>query len=923
MKALFLRPDRARTTLSRIDATGRIFEELSGGKGREAGKHSFISAFGRKPDEIREHFKCSPRIAVLTKRDGIPPNFAALYLSLLAASADDDTFQEGNFRMRFAALLQIDELQGFQFQDLPALWSEFARWSQNRSAKLGDCAQLLLPDPQHERRIGHSKRLAFPSYRDENLLRGALAESGVDSSAPFHAVSQAAYARLGKFSQNFKDELAVFMSLVYSASMQEAYDSPFWGAVRDITREEEEKQQLKNGRFCVQLDTADPLYPEISVLSDEVGARVLGKDGAAQLARGRGIYTAIWSGSSLRNSIDDLLALAGKNKGFARSRPGAALAAGCLPFFHDPLGSLSSDGRYFENGPCCLLVRSSIGPRIQALSEHLGLQYSSMGSSATLGGWSIFAFGAMSRLCLDRLALEVPIGARRFLAQGWMPAQPRIAGGARYGQAVLLTPASNPFVRLEGATAGQYAITGESNTELAAGELAGSDEGLYIPPASLAGLRGQALCRYTLQVGGTGAISVLEVPVIDEVPPAPLRAIGDREAWLVDGRLGTLETLADSGRPAAAAPPAGGGSFRPIGGPSPLLKTAQIPPGECARVDLNAILPALDWLAEALSLRYQKRAALSFEDLKGHLRMAAEAAGIPAWKLRRALIASGWLQPIESRLSPHSVVAAGERTISWTRKGTGVSVRICGMLTRYERCALAEGLGAGECARRLAAPAMAVSVGCIELELPSEDRAVQIAAQLGLRIVDPHETASDVLGGLMQSMTKACLAAVPPEGSDVSMWDESNSQWAPEKAHREQIQIGAILRSEGKQRNSYYINMGSGCRHTDSFAWALMIKAACSAAGLGVVADSGDVDWARQLVGLPHALCRWWMHSGGGIIAVADDGNFAFRGGSGRHLWVDIATPARRKQEGRDESTASTRRALALKLLKGRQARCD
>ena len=71
--AFFLRPDRARTTLSRIDATGRVLEQLSGGQNRTVAKRGFLSAFGSNVQSIKDQFTLSPRIAVLTKRDGIPP----------------------------------------------------------------------------------------------------------------------------------------------------------------------------------------------------------------------------------------------------------------------------------------------------------------------------------------------------------------------------------------------------------------------------------------------------------------------------------------------------------------------------------------------------------------------------------------------------------------------------------------------------------------------------------------------------------------------------------------------------------------------------------------------------------------------------------------------------------------------------------
>jgi hypothetical protein len=820
VKALFLRPDRARTTLSRIDATGRVIEELSGGQDRPSAKRRFISAFGRDPEAIRNQFKLSPRIGVLTRRDGIPPNFAALYLSLLAASADDDTFQEGNFRMRFAALLEIEELQNFPFQDLPALWKQFASWSKTRAAVAGDCAQLVLPDPQHEKRIGHAKRLAFPSYRDEIYLRSALTDFAVDSRDPFHAVSRAAHERLVKFSQTFKDELDGFRSLVNAERMQEAYDSPFWGAVRDITREEEEKQVLQSGRFCVQLDAADPQFPELSVLTDERAALAFGKGRAMRLPRARGAYVSVWAGLSLEATIGALLALVDRDKGFARSRPGAALKAGCLPFFLDSFGNLSSDGRYFEGGPCCLLMRSSATPRIKALVNHVGLQCSKMGMGEIAGGWTLLSFSAASRLFMDRLAQEVPAGARRFFAQGWIPAQPRIAGAARYGQAVLLTPASNPFVRLEGTGAGQYAILGDSGIELAAGDLRGSEEGFYIPPAKLVALEGQTQCRFSLQAEGTGASHVLEVPVIDRAPGAPLQDASNRHTWLIDGRLGVRESLAESFLQAPTPTSGNSPRFEHLGGSRPLLTPAHIQAEACIRQDVHAIHPALDWLAEAVSLRYQTRGALQFDDVKGHLRMAGEAAGIEVWRLRRALVAGGWLQPIESPLSPHGAVAAGSRTISWTRQGARIIARICGMLTKQERCALVHGSAGRDSIWRLVDPGMALSIGCIELEISSEERAIEVASMLRLRAVGSRESTSDVLGGLLLSRTKAATADAPAPGVEVSLWDGSSFQWIPEKASRMLLPAGSILRSEGRQRHTYYIKVNTGYRRTDSFAMA-------------------------------------------------------------------------------------------------------
>lgn len=921
VSVVFLNPIRALTKLSRIDVTGRIFEQLAGDRSSAEAKRNFIAAFGRDPRSIREHFNCSPRNAVLTKKDGIPPNFAALYLSLLAASADDDTYTEGKFRSRFAALMQIDELHSFGFHDLPQLWRELAGWSRRRSESAGDCAQLLLPDPpQSEKLIGHSKRLAFPCYKDEIQLRSLLAAAKLDSSSKFEEVNRAVHDRLALFSASFKDEIAAFNALVSAALMQDAYDSPFWGAVSDITREEEDQQFLTNGRFCIQLDATDPFSPDFCFLSDDVGASALKVNNISPLSMRSGVYGWSWNGQDAKSTIAFLVAFASRYQGFARSKAGAALRAGCLPFFLDSLGSMSSDGHYFDDGPACILLRSDHAPGVLAMSKHLGLKCEEMGRSGSLGSWVICAFSSLSRACLGRLAAELPEGARRFLEQGWSPAQPRIAGAARYGQAVLLNPASNPTIRLAGAICGHYRILGKADAVLAAGELVASNDGFYIPPASLAALSGQLSCRYTLQVGEAGGTSVLNVPVLANVPSAPVRVLLDKDAWLVDGPLGTLQALAETGIAYPAGRTTAGSAIGLIGKPRALFaKSEAAALAKCVRTDLQALPAVLDWLAEALSLRYQRRATLPFKELDVHLKMASEATKIPRWKLLRILFASGWLQTMESRLSPHRIAALGERTISFSEDSDGVAARICGMLTKHERLVLQNSLGTGESATRLAVPERALFVSCIELRLSEAGRPAQLASHLGLRLVSREHRACSPLSGLLQNMTKAVQVNSPPRDADVSIWIESQHQWTAVAGFDNAMLGGALLKAEGRQRNTYWIKAAGYYWQTDSFAWALAIKAACSSAGLGTMSQNGDVDWSSELIALPCTISNWWMRFGGGSLAIAHDGHLAFLGGSGLDAWEGIAFPGHASGFAKVyENKADLRRLLALKIRRAR-----
>jgi len=581
---------------------------------------------------------------------------------------------------------------------------------------------------------------------------------------------------------------------------------------------------------------------------------------------------------------------------------------------------MSSDGRYFEDGPCCVLMHSNATQRIKSLASHAGLPCSQIGTEETAGQWCLLFFSAVSRVFMERLSLEVPAGARKLFVQGWVPAAPRIAGAARYGQAVLLTPASNPYVRLEGAVAGTYAILNASGKQLAAGALCASDEGFYISPSQLVGVEGQALCRLSLQTEGADASHFLEVPVVDRAPGAPLEFPESRTEWLIDGRSGVRESVAASLLPAHGSRAAKDSRPAHLSRRQQLLSPATIHAAPCERVSVDAIHPALDWLAEALSLRFQTRGALQFDELKAHLRMAAEAAGIDSWRLRRALIAGGWLQPIESPLSPHGAVAAGLRTISWVRSGHRIIARIRGMLTKQERSALASESSDGDRTQRIADVGMPLSIGCIELDIGSEERALKIASMLRLRRLSQRETAADVLAGLSLSRTDAAETAAPVSGNSVSLWDSGAFQWIPEKVPRELLPVGSVLRSEGRQRHIYYVRLDAGYRRTDSLCWAFLIRAASSAEGLGAISQRGDVDWNGSLLSLPNPVSSWWMHFGGGVVGIASNGSYAFRGGNGLRIWHGVHVGGLAPIE-RHESRAGERRALALSILKSKRVR--
>ncbi|AKJ41262.1 hypothetical protein [Pragia fontium] len=916
VKAIFFNPSCAGSTLSRIDATGRIFDELKGSRSEDEAKRSFLDAFGKTPYQIRARFKCSTKNAVLTQRDGIPPYFAALYLTLLSASADNETHEQGDFRVRFSILLGFGELQNFPFSDLPALWDQLADWSRRRRELKGDCAQLILPvPPASEKLIGHSKRLSFPCYKDEIRLRDLLANEKLDSYSPFQKVNEAVHRQLFFFNEVFNYEVKTFNCFLLSASWQQAFNSPFWGAVRDITRHDESQKIAENGRFCIQLDSTDVWNPEIYLLMDQKGAEIFATPEIYTLPQRTDIYTKGYYQSNMNITLIHLSSLLQKQeKGFSQSRVGMALRAGCLPLFQDDSGYMSSDGHYFDDGPVCLVIDSNYVKCINAACKSISLKFSSLGLNSELDKWQILVFDAVSRQALNTLATALPKKAQRFLIQNWMPARPHLTGGARFGQAVLLNPASTPFIRMEGANSGWFVISDSAGNELATGELSVSDEGLYISPEKLVSIHGQTLCRYLLVVDPKKAPLAYDVYVLDHAPDAVYRRLKEANNWLIDGPLGTLVPLDDITYNESTSGSVNKQKLTPLGGKWSLWQQNESSLAECEHINLHSIPAALDWLAEALALRFQKRSTLPLDELKKHVTFVSMAVGVPEWRLRRMLFASGWLSVIESRYAPYPLVILAVRTLSVFDEKTGTVARICGMMTKSERNILQSVLIDNEQVKRWSLPGHDLAVGCIELNLLGIERAELLAERFELRLITSADFSVSPLSGVILPITKIENISTLPVNINVSIWLEGKNKWSEESELIDPSR-NVLMRCREKQRNRYFVTTQNGCWQTDSFAWGLMVQTIFSKKTLGSQSHNGDLCWSKDLIELPLSLTQWWLHFAGGCLSISDDGHVSFVGGSSS-IWGDIDLSDNTMQVYVDR--AIIRRSRALKLRRGR-----
>ena len=894
VRAIFLDPERTGATVCRMDATGQLLEKVSGIDGLEAAKGKFVAAFGQDAADIRRHYR---RTSIsLTQATAVPHTFAALYLTLLAATGDDSTSGEGWFRRRFAAMLKMDELASFDFLELPMMWQEFARWCERRANVVGDCQRLILPDPRNENRIGYSKRLAFPTFADEKTLRRLVGETGISSAAAFRVVEGVIFARLNDFSPAFREEALIFHELVVAGRNEDAFNSPLWGALRDIGFALEKKTREASGRFCLELDIADPFFPELVVLSDARGALAAGLANATSLQRPRDSYTLVWRAGSFDESIKPLVALGAKDRHFSRLWMSRALRAGCLPLFSDRFGRLSSDGEYYDDGPVALIAQHSQRAAIKEMAQHLGLVMRTPGASA--GKWGVVLIPSISRVSLERLASEMPGPIRALLLPGWQPDRLHIADAARYGDAILLNPAASPEVRLRGASGGEYELVGANGHAIAAGELEAHGDGFRIPPCKLTTLTGTAVCNYRLKVNTGSAGAASKVYVLPAAPVVPQKLLPDPQAWLCDAhgaKLGGVE---------AARPEAYSERFLP-----------EVILSRCSGPDLFPPMPAgmeerarqvFSWVSEALLTRFQQRPTLPFEEVQARVASACQAAGLQAWMILRALFASGWLLHIQRRTSPYQEIALGERVLVAATSAKGTHARLCGLIGENELILLRKLLLDGETCMPALIPGQ-LFIGAWTFELISSDRVTVIAESMGFRVRRKTTTLPCPLAGALQQASHGSASTNLAPRPDTMAWDVRHQRWSDE---RENFHGAPVFRNRGSQRDLYWGAHRAGTFQTDSFSWGLMLARRGAGASLGELADDGSVKWDPGFPAIPLPLSNWWMQEGGGSVGIGADGSILFLGGGGLGQWLGHF--GRQTVSSGPRDVAADRRELAL-----------
>ena len=929
--AIFLGQERIDVPVTRINASNVFLASCTGDAGCQPddARKSFVRAFGASAAGMRAHFKVGTGRMPLY--EGHPTFVAPLYLTLLAASADESTYDMGNFRERFATIVLPVEVGPVSFEDLPSMWKAVAQWSQERHRASKDCRVLLLPPPppsRYDKRIGCSKKLAFPMHKDETTLARLLSEHGLvgDIEPPPESVQAAVLGELGSFTDAFQDEFRSFYGFIVQGRYKDASVTPFWGAVTDITWQLAAKEASTKGGYRLELDVGDPDEPLLYLLSDQRGMERLARHLPARTlpVPGKFRYTL----EPARGGVLDptLLARLGRESGLDRLAPWRQLLAGCVPFFEDERGRLCSDGAYYEDSPACFLLQAEHGARFVSRARQYNLKHSTHGIGQ--GGWKLVLVESISRGSLRALADLLPGLLHGVAGLGWARPRPRLSGGAWSGQALLLNLASNPVVRMADTTGGRYELLAEGGRVLAGGRLLRcEDDGFQVPHAALDGSRAIVALRYALHRGDLEEVhGDLRAIVLGGVPNLPLASLREPGAWLSDGASGCMEPAFRQEEPSARQPRANPRA-RVMAAHPFLLATNRDSAISVGRLDPDEFHGGLAWLREALHLRFQSRSTLPTRAAMAHVEGIAQVCGVPRWHVWSLLHAGGWLARIVRRTSPHCLSMARARTIALARGGTNPAARIAGMLGEAEVARLRGLLLQGEKVSRLCCDEPWLSLGTIEVELRDVGRLHELAVLLGIEVIDQHLHGSPLAESVHARFVAGDTSVVLPRDAELEQWDPREWKWLGHENHAGGTSAGAMFRHRRGQSAMHWVIAPDGHWKTDSDAWARIFHLAAHGEPIGELSANGDCTLDHRIQSLPPSLVRWWLHWGGGCVAIKPTGQLVLCGAQSEVDWTWAATWLHRDDARVDAAgpvdIALARRDLALaRRLDTRRASC-
>lgn len=452
---IYFRPDDAGgETIHQFDASFSYLAKKLGIAADDgcAAQNYFVSTFQVPRNELRNLFDASHAVRGWTEESDNLPFFGQLYLSLIVASATEETQEEGNFRERFSRILGQNVPQNY-VNCLPRLWEAARAWSVVQAKSSINSRVLVLPAPGHEIIIGYSKRLAFPSYRDHTCLASVLTNRSLSSQSPINQLIDAVGSNRRRFSAVFQEELDLFVRGIKSDPKNaKSSEMPFWRAIESTTWQSISGEgSNKEHALCLELSLTSEEAVVVQAAANESYAQSLNGTWQTSLIDDYDDIYSCYIDKAI-NQSDSPAAVAAiledQNPALLSLIRGKSLAQhidqGCIVFAREDAFTWRNHAAMPPNGQVCLLLRSELASKAIQEVKRYGGSSLRQGPIEDVKGW----------LCLGPIEVDkavvitgLPI-FRDFLAlQPALPtSQIRLIGGLKLPDGLLFLRPVMPTV---------------------------------------------------------------------------------------------------------------------------------------------------------------------------------------------------------------------------------------------------------------------------------------------------------------------------------------------------------------------------------------------------------------------------------------------------------------------------------------------
>ena len=913
IESVFFNEKQNGTKLSRIDASSRFLSNLTKDNtcAPEEAKRKFVSSFGDTLGLLRWQFKWPGPNKLPVKADVYPACFAALYLSLLAATADNETSGTGDFRQRFADILKFIEPHSVDFSNLPKMWELVGQWSQVRYETHKDCAILIIPKAaSHEKLIGISKRIAFPTYKDEIFLRKILSTNNLSGDSAFSDVIKVISIYIRNFSSsNFEDEFKLFLKFCYQQDYKKAYESPFWGAIKDISFEQENESSKIKGINNLTLDISDFNEINFYLYIDEIlnNKKIIPSKPLNFQRRDKCKYIAYVDDNY--PNIDIIEKWINDNPENIGSRISKQVKNGWIVFFPDEFGELSNEGSYFKDSQVALLIKNGKSNNIENYLKRNLINHAKITNQENIKNWDLFIINKISQEYLIEILDFAPNTIRNLSKIGWSPERINISSGSRFGYFYLLNPASNPQAYMPGAVKGIYIIKNSKNEVMTTGELSSYEDKFQIHPTKLIDeIIDIDNCEYILYDKNQNQFSKI-IKITSHFIEIDNLSKLDQRIWIEDSKEGILNSEALKLDNLEIL-----NNF--INKNKEFLKFTNINIGKkTENTDINNfknIHKSQIWLGNALQLRFQKRNNISFDILKEHTLGVSEIYNISKSNINKSLFYGQWLIPIINKDGPYTAIRKGDLLSSVVRRNEEFYFRIVGPLSNNTIININNKLATNEIPY-IYTHENGYSISCIEIKIENLNRAVEISKNINSKLIDVKDYINP-LSALNKNQSKVQRFNNSPLNTKLESWNSTEWKWHETTSRISSWNIGEIKRTTGRSRSIYWIKLRNDLYiKTDSIRWSWIFSNFVQEENSVNFSNNGHIYWHKNIPELPSSLTKWWMLFGGGCISILSDGTTVFAGPSSQNLLKDMGWTIPLRETNSKVSIAQQRLKLALR----------